>query len=273
VKLTVITDNHACRPELATQHGLSFWVEVGDRTLLFDTGSDASFLGNADALGIDVCHAERLMLSHGHWDHGGGVPALVEAGWRGTLVVHPEAWRRRRAVEEGLPERDIGLSWNRAGLESLGIVVEEVVAGCELFPAAWSTGSIPGDRPAPAAPGLQLLEGDSWRADDFRDEQTLVLDAPPGLVVVTGCCHRGVVNTLEAACRVAGRDDVYALIGGLHLKDEPRRRCLEIAAELRTFGVRKVWANHCTGLHPFAQLKEVLGADLVWAEAGMVFEV
>ena len=117
MKLSVIADNHSCSDRLLTQHGLCFWIELSDRTILFDTGSDASWLENAARLGIDPLQADYLFLSHGHWDHGGGVPALLELGWQGTLVAHAEAWRSKRAVAEGQPERDTGLGWRRESLE------------------------------------------------------------------------------------------------------------------------------------------------------------
>lgn len=273
MKLTVIADNHSLRSDLSTQHGLSFWVEHAGQSIIFDTGSDAGWLENADILGIDPLQADQLFLSHGHWDHGGGVPALLERGWQGTLLAHAEAWRDKRAVADGRAERDTGLDWSRDSLEKQGVRVDTVTGPRQLYPGAWTTGTICGEHPAPVAPGLQAYGDSIWQAEDFRDEQTLVLETAQGLVVVTGCCHRGVLNTLEAVRATTGRDDIYALIGGLHQKDEPRDHCLKLASDLRGAGVQKVWANHCTGLHPFAQMQEVLGDDLVWAKAGMVIDI
>jgi len=273
MELTIIADNLSACPELVTQHGLSFWIKRGRRGLIFDTGSDASWLDNARRLGINPLEAEWLVLSHGHWDHGGGVPALLEAGWQGTLLVHPEAWQPRRAVAAGQANRDVGLPWGMRELVAHNIRVEQADTPRELFPGAWLTGPIDGEHLPPTAPGLQKKVGEAWRVDDFVDEQTLVISTALGLVVVTGCCHRGVLNTLTAARAVSGCEEIYALVGGLHLKDEPKERCLELAREIRAAGVEKVWANHCTGLYPFAQMKEVLGDDLVWAEAGMTLSI
>lgn len=273
MKLTVVADNHACRDGLKTQHGLCFWIEHAGRQVIFDTGSDASWLENAERLGIDPLEAEMQFLSHGHWDHGGGVMALLERGWSGTLVAHVEAWRHKRAVVDGLPERDTGLGWRRDELEAQGVAVDAVSGPRGLFPGAWTTGTIPGEHPTPVASGLQMQVDGEWRPEDFQDEQTLMLETSRGLVVVTGCCHRGLLNTLDAVREITGREDIYALIGGLHQKDEPRDRCLALARSLREAGVEKVWANHCTGVHPFAQMQEVLGDDLVWAAAGMVIDI
>ncbi|PLY12680.1 MAG: hypothetical protein C0624_00480 [Desulfuromonas sp.] len=273
MKLTVIADNHTNREDLTTQHGLSIWIEHAGKKIVFDTGSDSSWLANAKTLGLDPLEADMLFLSHGHWDHGGGVPALLEAGWRGTLVAHREAWRDKRAVAGGEAERNTGLSWQRFIVERHGAKVEAIDESRQLFSGAWTTGRIPGDHPVPAAPGLQAHIDGVWQAEDFRDEQTLVLETSKGLVVVTGCCHRGVRNTLETVRKMTGRNDIFALIGGLHQKDEPRDRCQELAQWLRDSGLQRVWANHCTGLHPFAQMQEVLGDDLVWAKAGMVIEI
>ena len=273
MRVTVIADNHASLNELTTQHGLSFWIEHAGEALIFDTGSDSSWLGNAERLGIDLFAAKLLFLSHGHWDHGGGIEALVERGWQGTIVCHPQAWRKKRAVAEGIPERDVGLPWRHEDLEARGVRFELVEGAREVFPGIWSTGPIAGDHPAPVTPQLQGLDAGRWAADDFRDEHSLAIKTPRGLVVVTGCCHRGVLNTLETARSVTGEQEVYALVGGLHQKDEPRERCHALARAIRAAGVTKVWANHCTGLHPFAQMREILGDDLVWAEAGLTIEI
>jgi len=273
MRLTVVADNRTCRDDLTIQHGLCFWIEQKDHQVLFDTGSDASWLQNAERLGVDPLSADMLFISHGHWDHGGGLPALVERGWQGVLVAHPGAWQRKRAVKSGEAERNTGLTWSSTEIEKLGVQVEAVSEPGPLFDGAWTTGPIPGEHPTPAALGLQAYIDGAWQPEDFLDEQTLVLETAKGLVVVTGCCHRGVLNTLDAVKASTGRHDIYALIGGLHQKDEPRENCLQLARELRNAGIQKVWANHCTGLHPFAQMREILGDDLVWAEAGTIIQI
>ncbi len=271
--LIVLIDNTSDRPDLHSQHGLSLWIETEDTAILVDTGQDASFLDNAAALGVDPHRANLLFVTHGHYDHTGGALALLAAGARPTVVAHPKAWEPRRSVREGETPRSIGIPWPRDLLATYGLDVLNAADSVELLPGVWNTGSIPnltGTRPNPE---LQRTVGGNWEPDTFSDEHALVLRTVEGLVVVTGCCHTGLMNTLRAAQRVADTDDIYALVGGLHLHREPAAEVTALARSLETFGITHLWVNHCTGSAAFALLRERLGSRVLWAGTGFQAEL
>ncbi len=268
VTFTVLLDNHSDLPGLNCSHALSQFLEAGGRRLLIDTGSDGGFLENADRLGVPVRQADLLVLTHGHWDHGNGIPFLLASGVRPTLLVHPGAWIRRRIRQEGCPERQLGLSWIRARAEEAGLAILSSDEPRELFPGVWTTGPIPDSHGSVGSPGLERQREQGWEADLFEDEQALVLATSEGLVVITGCCHRGVLNTLAAARSLTGEKRIHALIGGLHLKDCSDSEVLALAKALRPFSISHLWVNHCTGEGAFVLLRSELGDAVEWAGGG-----
>ena len=257
-KLTVLTDNATSDQRLSSQHGLSLWLEADSSRVLFDTGRDELFLENARVLGIPVSTPTHLVLSHGHYDHAGGVPALLEQGSRPQVIVGPDAWARRRS------SHPIGIPWPQELLGDLPISVNHDSLRVEPGIIAANVG---GTRDAAARhPGLQRSVNGHWEPDTFPDEQILVMHTVEGLVVITGCTHCGVDALIRCVRRTAGDTPVYAIIGGLHLGASPREGILDAAVQLRD--IEHVWVNHCTGTTAYSILCETLGPRVEWAGAG-----
>lgn len=244
---------------LMAEHGFSALVTVRrgatTTTLLFDTGlSPDAMVTNADRLGIDLSGIQGVVLSHGHFDHAGGLAGL--AGRRGVrslpMVVHPEIWTRRRLAVPGRePEEMPTLS--RRALDGEGFAVVErrrpslLVDGCVLV-----TGEV--DRttdferrmPAPH----QAWSGQEWRHDPLViDDQALVVHVRDrGLVVLTGCGHAGVVNIVRHAQRLTGVPTLHALLGGLHLSGAAFEPIIgPTVGELTAMAPDLLVPGHCTG--------------------------
>jgi len=243
--LTVLVENTCPGGGLVAEHGLALLLETERGTVLFDTGATPAVLAaNAAALGIDLARVSAIVLSHGHYDHTGGLPAVLARApsarvyyhWRCTVPRWGQRWWVRKSI--GMPTE------SRRALES---ATREPVAGPTLLPEGiLLSGPIPGP-PAAAQDGFLADADGGSRPDDFTDEVFLLARTPSGWLLATGCCHRGMENTLAHARQLTGGEPVAMVVGGLHLKGAARGDLEAAALALDAAGSREVWAGHCTG--------------------------
>jgi 7,8-dihydropterin-6-yl-methyl-4-(beta-D-ribofuranosyl)aminobenzene 5'-phosphate synthase len=239
------------------EHGLSFLVSVtvGDsrRTVLFDTGSTVrGLVNNLSALGIDLQEIETIVLSHGHFDHAMGLNGLAKAlSPLPPLVLHPDFWLKRRVVVPGQQPRELPAT-SRDRVRAAGFeLIEQRGPSLLLDGALLVTGEV--ERTTPFEQGFpvhQALRDGEWQPDPFiYDDQALVVWlSGRGLVVITGCGHAGVINTLRHARRLTGVERVYAVLGGFHLATSPLETVVWPTVEaLAEFAPEVVIPAHCTG--------------------------
>lgn len=243
---------------LIAEPGFSALVRVAvggrERTILFDTGvSPNGMAENMRRLGIDPSDIEVVVLSHGHWDHVTGMEGLVRILGRGGLpvMIHPEFWNRRRISFPGLDPAELPVT-SRGSLEGMGFaIVEERQPSFLLDGAVLITGEV--DRTTPFETGFRGHEarrGDVWQADPLiLDDQALVVRVRDrGLVVLTGCGHAGIVNTVRHVRRLTGFDEVAAVVGGFHLSGPMFEPIIEPTVEaLAEFSPALLAPAHCTG--------------------------
>jgi 7,8-dihydropterin-6-yl-methyl-4-(beta-D-ribofuranosyl)aminobenzene 5'-phosphate synthase len=243
---------------LVAEPGFSALVRVETngrwRTLLFDTGVSANgVVENMRRLGIAPADVEVIVLSHGHWDHVTGMEGIVRELGRTRLpvMIHPEFWSRRRLRFPGLEPAELP-STSRSALEEMGFaIVEERQPSFLLDGAVLITGEV--DRTTTFETGFQghdaLRHGD-WRADPLiLDDQALVVSlGDRGLVVLSGCGHAGIVNTVRYARKLTGIDAVAAVIGGFHLSGPMFERIIEPTVDaLADLSPSLLAPAHCTG--------------------------
>ncbi len=245
--------------------GFSALVEAGGRRLLFDTGGRPdTVLGNAAALGVALASANDVGLSHGHWDHTGGLVALR----RSLRERNPAALCRAHVAPGFFLERFRGgkpfsLSADgRAGYERLGGTFVEHDRPFELWPGVHFTGPIPRKHREGNLPRDIVVRGAEGPViDAVAEDASVVLETPEGVVVLTGCGHAGIVNTLEAALAITGAASVRGVIGGLHLFDADDATLAWTGAQFRRLGVAQVLGTHCTGIEAVIQLRAAAGLD------------
>lgn len=269
LRITVLVENSTTERGLLAEHGLALWLEADGHKVLFDTGQGLALAHNAERLGIDLSAADAVVLSHGHYDHVGGLAAEIERFDGADLYVHPAAFRMRfsRRGQNGAqstspPIRDLDQIRRRFARLALSMTPLDVVDGI------WVTGEIPRRHAFEQADGGFYLNESHTRTDAIVDDQALCVETRRGLVVLLGCAHAGVVNTLDYVAELTQRQHIFAVIGGMHLIGAGPARVEETVAALRRFDVQLVAPAHCTGAVAMRYIWDRLRPRCVECRAG-----
>ena len=240
MKITILNDNAPGRNCLA-EYGLSFLVEA-DKKILFDAGATDVYLQNAKILGISLNDIDSIVLSHGHWDHGNGLKYISGP----QLICHPDVFKRRYNKKEN---RYIGLNQSQRELESRFKIITSREP-YKISPQIYFLGEIPRINDFEAKSTYFYHEG--GQEDFVPDDSGLAVITASGIVVISGCAHAGICNTIEYAKKVTGISVVSAVIGGFHLRtnNEQTQKTIEY---FKASGIKDIYPTHCTGLPALAQ--------------------
>jgi len=279
MNLTTLVENTCGRSNLKPQHGLSLLIRAGNGNILFDTGQDQTFSENAAEMEIDIREIGAAVISHGHYDHGGGLetflamntesPVYIRQGADGDFAVRLFFRYRYIGLDQSLfhrfPDRFIRVDGDR-----------EIAPGIHLLT------SIPREYPPPGGNRkLMVKHQGRYEPDPFSHELLMVVDEPDGIVVVTGCGHSGILNLLSAARRRFPGKPVKAVVGGFHLIANPFLGTMGVspaavrtlAEEFHSLGCRAVVTGHCTGTRAARILKEELGGTLKLLSTGCTIDL
>jgi len=214
-------------------------------------------LQNAARLGIDPIAADYVAISHGHYDHGGGTRALIEAGFKGTLITGKGMFDKKYATD-GVSLEYLGLDFDEGFLGEAGIPHRIAKGGMEkIADGIFVLSAFPRIHTEEVANPRFLVERNGQRSiDDFSDEISLAVDSPKGFILLLGCSHPGVMNIIDAA-RAALPGPIYAVIGGTHLVEASPER-LEIAVRfIKNLDIEVIGVSHCTGTRGVAELAKI----------------
>jgi 7,8-dihydropterin-6-yl-methyl-4-(beta-D-ribofuranosyl)aminobenzene 5'-phosphate synthase len=279
MKITVLVENSEApdREELLFEHGLSIHIEFQGNNILFDTGASEAFSKNADALGIDLSAVDSAVLSHHHYDHGGGLARFIELNRSAKIYLNeaPDGELYFKAL--GFMKRYIGLDPKVFDTNSERF--EVVDRNIEILPDVHIIPNIelPYQKPA-GNKYLFLNKGPEWHLDEFLHELILVINEKDGLVVFSGCSHNGIPNIIDTVNTQFGGMPIKAVIGGFHLIGLPmfntmagsKREVEDVARKTLTYPVAKVYSGHCTGQKAYQVLKDVMGDKLDQLHTGAV---
>ena len=273
--VTILADNCVSFGEgVLAEHGLSLLAEADGSSFLLDVGESGVFMGNAARLGLDLAPARKVVLSHAHYDHTGGLDLLLAAQGPRELIGHPDLFRAKYVRRRGKQPRQIGLRRGREELVRQGAVLRLSSEPQDLLPGIRTTGPIPRTTDFEIIPShFAVKSGERMRRDQFTEEQGIIVRTRKGLVVLVGCSHRGVVNTLLHAIQITGEERVHALIGGTHLGPASEDQLEKTIDELRRLRVAHVVACHCTGFQAAARLAVALGSCFSFGGVGYRFSL
>ena len=272
LRITTLSENTAGLGGFLGEWGLSILVETDDFSLLFDTGQSISAGYNADILGVDLGRTSKIILSHGHFDHTGGLrQALRKMRKEIEIIAHPDIWAAKYIQRKGQTERYIGIPYQQQELESLGANFNLSTKPTKISNNITTTGEIPMVTSfEKIEPYLLVKEATGFQPDQLLDDQALIINTEMGLVVIPGCAHRGIINTLYRAQQLTGAKRIHTILGGCHLMDASEERIRLTIATLRELGVQKLGVSHCTGLPAACLMAQEFGDQFFFNHAGTV---
>lgn len=250
LRITTLSENCAGRGYLLAELGLSIVVETDDVNILFDTGASISASYNADVLGIDLSKIDKVVLSHGHYDHTGGLRQILgKMGEEVEIIAHPDIWAAKYSRSQGQKDRYNGIPFQRQELERLGANFNLTTKPVRITDSIMTTGEVPMVTDfEEIEPVFFVKQDSSWQPDKLLDDQALIINAEPGLIVILGCAHRGPINTLYYAQQLTGVKSIHTVLGGSHLIHASEERIWLTIAALKELGVQRLGLCHCTGL-------------------------
>ena len=255
MKIVTLMENTSCREDLCAEHGLSLYLEIGSHKILFDAGQSAAFADNAELLGVNLGNVDFAVLSHGHYDHSGGLGKFLGINEHAPVYVSQWAFQPHYETDG----RYVGVDLSIRDDSRIRYVAEETVLAeritlCRLATAPMDTA------------GLLVEENGIRIPDDFRHEQYLLVEEAGKKILISGCSHKGILNIMEAF-----RPDI--LIGGFHfMKITEEEKLAEAAKKLLAFDT-VYYTGHCTGQKQYDYLKTTMGDRLHYISTGTVLEL
>ena len=266
INITILIENTAHKAGLKTEHGLSFWIEYGDKNILFDTGQSNAVMKNAKKLSVNLACTDAIVISHGHYDHTGGLSTTLDIAPKAKIYLHPAATESKfnkkdsNAKYIGMPDSA------KKAIEGRHVVWMATPA--YIFPGIAITGQVPRMSDFEDVGGAFYVDENCQNSDKLLDDQALFIESAKGLIVVLGCAHSGVVNTLDYISNLTGQNKVYAVIGGMHLLNASQMRIENTIETLKKYEVQKAIPLHCTGQKAVEDFKNTIDDKCLFLGTG-----
>lgn len=270
LQIHVLVDNRAM-PGYMPEHGLALYIEHGDSRILFDTGQGDALEPNVKAMSLDLSRTNAIVLSHGHYDHTGGLPYAIGQAPRAHIYAHPAVLSERYSIHDKSKPRDISIP--EPAIKALhqcdAMRLSWIQEPCYIEAGLGLSGTIPRKDPVENVGGPFFQDRQGKVADELPDDMAIWIERDGGVIIITGCCHSGLINTIEAIRNACGRKKIKGIIGGLHLVNASEERLQHTLSALDAYQPEFVAACHCTGDPAIAALAEKFGDRFMPVQAGL----
>lgn len=272
VEMTILVENTTSAAALAGEWGFSALLTVDGYSLLLDTGYREALFKNSHQLRVPLKEIAEIILSHGHYDHIGALPALLAKIGPRPVTAHPGIFVKRYSLGAGGQKLEVGAPFSETQAVDAGARFRFTAGPQQIRPGIYVTGAIPRQTAFEDSGGRFVVETEQGLLEDpIEDDMALVIDHPQGLIVVSGCAHAGMVNTLNCAREITGKAHIQAYVGGAHLLNASPQRMGATLAYLGQNRPDRIMIGHCTGFYAAAQMYQQLGQAVVKIDAGSRF--
>lgn len=278
VIITTLVENTAGMPYVLAEWGQSLLIQTDEKKILYDTGPSGIVIENAKRLSVDLSDIDVIVLSHGHYDHTGGLKEVLtlvkKAGTKPDgveIIAHPDVFQRKCFCVKDQPPHDIQIPFTKVELESQGAHFHFSKKPVEISKNILTTGEVEISNSYEKIDAtLCVREGNSHIPDNVADDLSMIIRTDAGLIVLLGCAHRGMINNITHAQKITGINRIYAVIGGTHLVSAGPEQTSRTIEALKGFNIQRLGASHCTGLKAAAILANEFGDAFFFNNSGTV---